>query len=140
MASYNIVYTSKAEELWLDGITWSKSGDGSWERGGWLTEHIPYTYYVIQCSICNHLSILRAFIDNESGEPIELIQKYPQLHYNYEIIPSAILETYLEAASIRTKAPHGYVALIRKALELVCIEKNAAGYNLLQKLNDLAIT
>lgn len=132
-----VVHTSEAEELWLDGRIWSQSDTGFWEDGGWLTEHIPYTYYVIQCRICNHLSILRGYID-ESGKPIELTQKYPQIKNHLEIIPSAIRDTYLEAARIRTRAPHGYVALIRKALELICIERNAVGQNLFQNLNDLA--
>lgn len=132
-----VVHTSEAEELWLDGRVWSQSNNGFWEDDGWLTEHIPYTYYVVQCSICNHLSILRAYLD-ESGKPTNITQKYPQIGHFSEIIPSEINETYVEAAHIRTKAPHGYVALIRKALELVCIEKGASGQSLFQNLNDLA--
>lgn len=133
-----VVHTSQARELWLDGITWSKSGDDPWERGEWITEYIPYTYYVIQCSVCNHLSILRAFLDYESDELIDLLQKYPLPNDYSEDIPIAIRETYLEAAGIRTKAPHGYVTLIRKTLELICAEKGAIGRNLYEKLNDLA--
>ncbi len=138
IALCEIVYTSHAKELWLDNITWSKSGDDPWERREWITEHIPYTYYVIQCPVCNHLSILRAFLDYESGEQIELLQKYPPPNDYSEDIPIAIRDTYLEATSIRTKAPHGYVTLIRKALELICTEKGAVGRNLYEKLNDLA--
>ena len=72
------VHQSNAKELWLDGITWGKADDGPWEKGEWLTEYIEYTYYVLQRPICNHLSILRAFISENSKEMVELVQKYPR--------------------------------------------------------------
>jgi hypothetical protein len=132
-----VVYQTTTLKLWEDGTVWGKSGDDDWTRD-WLTHFEPFRYCVVQCFTCEHLSLLGEFeVVVNNSDLHNLPQLYPiQLEFS-ENIPESIKNTYVEAATIRVRAPHAYAAQIRKGLEDICQNKGATGRTLFQQLQSL---
>jgi hypothetical protein len=135
--AYDVVFKATVEKLWEDGSVWMESDDDAWVKGEWLTDYEPYQYCVVQCTVCGHLSLLGEFDPLGNSEIHELAQLYPTSAELSTAVPESIRKTYLEAATIRVRAPHAYAGQIRRALELVCKDKDATGHNLFQQIASL---
>ena len=137
MATCNVVYQATTTKLWEDGVVWGKVGDGDWSQD-WLTHYEPFRYCVVQCETCEHLSLLGDYevvVDNDNLH--NLPQIYPTSLDLSDSVPEQVRKTYIEAATIRVRAPHAYAGQIRKALEVLCQDKGATDRNLFQQLESL---
>ena len=96
-----------------------------------------FIYLLLQCSTCGDYSLVGGF-------KIELPQstsEYPVLYPNSDTLDSSVPEklrkVYAEAAQIRLRAPNAYAGQIRRALEYLCKDQNAAGNSLYKQINSL---
>lgn len=62
---------------------------------------------------------------------------WPPSNQLHPCVPQSVRECYEEAAQIKSRSPHGFANQIRRALEALCIDRNAKGNVLAQQLKDL---
>jgi hypothetical protein len=99
------------------------------------------TYYnVLRCPACNKPNIVcYGWHDGmESEDEVSYEFLYP-LDKSIPLgLPSNILSTYKAAEKVKTIDVNAYAILMRRLLELVCIDRNATGKTLALMLKDLA--
>lgn len=99
------------------------------------------TYYdVLRCPACNKPNIVcYGWHDGmESEDEVNYEFLYP-LDKSIPLgLPSNILSTYKAAEKVKTIDVNAYAILMRRLLELVCIDRNATGKTLALMLKDLA--
>ena len=97
-------------------------------------------YSVLKCPACSKINIVSYFwresMDSDDDVAYENI--YPP-DKNVPIgLPESILKAFKAAEKIKTIDVNAYVILLRRLLELVCIDRNANGDTLAAMLTDLA--
>jgi len=99
------------------------------------------TYYdVLRCPACNKPNIVcYGWHDGmESEDEVNYEFLYP-LDKSIPLgLPPKILSTYKAAEKVKTIDVNAYAILMRRLLELVCIDRNATGKTLALMLKDLA--
>jgi len=98
------------------------------------------TYSVLKCPACENPNIISyEWHDSmESEEELYYVKLYP-LEKNMPIgLPDEIKKAYQAAQKVKSVDVNAYVILLRRLLELVCIDRNAKGKVLAQMLEDLA--
>jgi uncharacterized protein DUF4145 len=97
-----------------------------------------YIYEMLQCAACSGVALRRYhWHDFRDPDKIEIQQLYPTIGRSLEGLPASISKTYDEALQVRSN-PNAYGALCGRILELVCLDRGAAGRSLANKLKDLA--
>lgn len=97
-------------------------------------------YSVLECPACKKKNIIcYGWHDGmESDDEVTYEVLFPK-DKNIPIgLPATILKAYQAAEKIKTIDVNGYVILLRRLLELVCIDRNATGDTLALMLKDLA--
>jgi hypothetical protein len=99
------------------------------------------TYSVLQCPApsCNKITVTQ-FDWNEGmeDEDVEYEFLYPQKN-SYPIgLPESILKAFIAAEKIKSIEVNAYATLIRRLLEMVCIDRKAKGGTLAMMLKDLS--
>lgn len=108
------------------------------EEGGGFYEGDCYD--VLKCPACKKPTISTYFWHDfmDDGEEVKSETLYP-LPAKYPIgMPPRIYKAYEAADKIKQIDAEIYAIALRKVLELVCVEKNAQGKFLANKLQDLA--
>lgn len=98
------------------------------------------TYCVLECPACRKINII--YYDwhdgMESDDEIEYKLLYP-INQKYPLgLPDKILSAYKAAEKVKTIDVNAYAILMRRMLELVCIDRNAKQGTLAAMLKDLA--
>lgn len=97
-----------------------------------------FIYHVVECGTCKHISVLGGFElelgTNLQNHPV----LFPESNELDGSVPAPIRPVYSEAAKIRKRAPNAFAGQIRKALEYLCKDKNAAGQDLYHQLQSMA--
>jgi hypothetical protein len=103
------------------------------------TDTIDCTYYLTRCKTCNGISL---YYDDELDEHPGYINEaylcYPSIIRPSEEIPAVIRKTFNEALKVERISFDAFAILIRRALELLCKDKQASGRNLKEQIEDLA--
>ena len=107
-------------------------GRVAWESGT--------TYCVLECPACKKVNIV--YYDwhdgMESEDEVEYNLLYP-INQKYPLgLPDKILSAYIAAEKVKTIDVNAYAILMRRMLELVCIDRNAKQGTLAVMLKDLA--
>ncbi len=97
-------------------------------------------YEVLKCPACSRVNIVsygwHEYMESDEEFTYELL--YPQKS-NFPIgLPDNILKTLKAAEKIKTIDVNAYAILMRRLLELVCIDRKAKGANLALMLKDLS--
>ena len=99
------------------------------------------TYSVLKCPACEKVNIVTYFSheDMESEEEISYEFLFPQ-NPSYPLgLPEKILNAYKEAEKAKTTGVNAYAVLMRKLLEMVCLDKGASSKKtLFEMLKELA--
>lgn len=120
---HTIVFSTTEEK-----VLYSKEGFGS---------VFDLHLLLLKCPTCNRHS-LRENIDIETEKDIiESHVIYPNKKILPKEVPEKVKELYPEAERIKHISPKAYAVLMRIMLESICIDKNAEGKNLFEKLNFL---
>lgn len=97
-------------------------------------------YSVLRCPACYKTNIVSYYwsADMDSDDDVTYDNIFPP-DKNVPIgLPDNILKAYKAAEKIRTVDVNAYVILLRRLLELVCIDRKAKGDSLAKMLKDLA--
>jgi hypothetical protein len=97
-------------------------------------------YCVLKCPACSKINIVSYSwrSDMEPDDEVRYENMYPP-DKNIPIgLPPTILKAYKSAEKIKNDDVNAYVILLRRLLEMVCIDRNAKGKTLALMLKDLA--
>ena len=96
------------------------------------------SYFITKCPVCREVNIYRdSWHDmQEYQEPYDLL--YPSQKEFPVGIPGNILSTLKSAEKIKGIDVNAYAILLRRMLELVCIDRSAKGDTLAKMLKDLS--
>lgn len=95
-------------------------------------------YSILKCPACKKINIVSHFWHDALEEEAEYDFLYPQ-NASYPIgLPNKILKAFESAEKVKTIDVNAYAILIRRLLELVCLDRNATGGTLAAMLKDLA--
>lgn len=97
-------------------------------------------YSVLECPACKKINIVcyRWHDGMESDDEITYDLLYPKDKNTPIGLPENILKAFKAAEKIKTIDVNAYVILLRRLLELVCLDRKATGGTLALMLNDLA--
>lgn len=97
-------------------------------------------YLVLECPACKKRNIVAyGWHDSmESDEEIEYELLYPQESSLPVGLPDNIASTLRAAEKVKTIDVNAYAILLRRLLELVCLDRKASGETLAAMLKDLA--
>ena len=97
-------------------------------------------YSVLECPACKKVNIVcyswHEGIESDDEVTYEIL--YPEDKNTPIGLPSNILKAYSAAEKVKTIDVNAYAILLRRLLELVCIDRNANGQTLALMLKDLA--
>lgn len=92
-----------------------------------------------KCSVCNEpLLFVTTEADDDPSDLRGASILFPNSKKFPKSVPMQIAKNYFEAKRIEKISATGFVVLIRRALEFLCKDKNAAGRNLKDQIKDLA--
>lgn len=98
------------------------------------------TYSVLKCPACEKVNIVTYFWHDgmESEEEISYEFLFPQ-NPSYPLgLPEKILNAYKAAEKVKTIEVNAYAILMRRLLEMVCLDKGAGNGSLAEMLKELA--
>ncbi|MGE3607980.1 MAG: DUF4145 domain-containing protein [Bacteriovoracaceae bacterium] len=98
---------------------------------------------ILKCPACKS-EIIRKGYYNENYEPEDhvgpdVIYPEPKSSKDWSFLPEKILAAVQAAHSVKSVDTNAYGVLLGRVLDLVCIDKEAKGDKLIDKINDLSI-
>lgn len=106
-------------------------------------EYLPEVYdvyTVLKCPTCKEINVFTYFWNEnwDAEEDVKLDILYPQ-NVDYPLgMPENIKEAYNSAEKARFIGANAYAILVRRMLEMVCLDKKAEGKDLANMLSYLA--
>ena len=106
----------------------------------------PYTWVMYTCGTCGGLNLYGGFYGVFTETDFTRTRLHPRasllLPPGHMIspsnpIPPGIIKLYEEVWPLRHRAPAAFIGQIRRLLEFVCIDQNASGTTLFDKLSQL---
>jgi hypothetical protein len=102
---------------------------------GWNAGNV---YEILECPACEGVTFQRSYHhdnDQYSEEPVIL---YPTEATKVEGLPSEIERAYSAALAVKNIEAHAFAVLVRRLLEMICLDKGAQGKSLFEQLKVLA--
>ena len=97
-------------------------------------------YQLIECPACNNVLLREGYWHSElyadTGPNYEL--RYPQTKDSIVGLPENISKSYEAAIKVKNIDSNAFAVLLGRVLDLICIDKNAEGDSLFERLKDLA--
>lgn len=117
----------------------------NWDEGSGYYGYIEYLMFL--CPVCNKVSFLQKYWDcayngfDREGNEINYFDEeilYPINTFKSDYLPEKVKKAY--EAALKTKNIDNAICLValRRTLEIICNEKNAAGQTLWHKIEDLS--
>lgn len=107
--------------------------DNPYANGFWGFDR----YYIYLCPACERVRLAVVF-DSPADEPDKEEQLYPPARIRVGGLPPDISRALLAAEKVRKIDSNAFGVLLRRVLELVCIDRGADGPSLNDQLADLA--
>lgn len=102
-------------------------------------EAIPTYFFVVKCLSCQEISFFNDWEEsNNLGNLADANVLYPKSKIKLESLPLSVQESYREAVKVRSRSVVAFSILIRRALEIICIENQAPRGDLQGKILFLA--
>lgn len=97
-------------------------------------------YELLVCMSCHRVTLRSYFFHSDALEPdeIEVRLLYPTKRDAPSGLPPQISKAYNAASRVKAIDANAYGVLLRRVLELVCVDRKASGNDLNSKLADLA--
>lgn len=97
------------------------------------------TYQVLVCPACKKKNLVRFdWYEEMENEHIQYEMLYPTNDKTPLGLPQDIQNAYKAAERVKTVDVNAYAILLRRLLELVCLDRNASGGTLASMLQDLS--
>jgi len=85
---------------------------------------VPCEYFVVVCETCKDLLLYHAMAgDGISDNFQEGALQYPKTPKLHRSVPESVRDCYMEAAQIQNIAPNAYAVMLRRALEVLCDDR-----------------
>jgi hypothetical protein len=101
------------------------------------TYHAGTLWEVLICETCEKPTVRSGRYDERFDEQLEFRVFYPK-PLSLEGLPANIAAAHEAAIRVRAVDRNAYAVLMRRTLEMVCIQQNAQGSTLAKSLDDLA--
>ena len=108
------------------------SGSMEWDAG--------YIYELSKCPACSGIILRRYYWHDYAVDPSEIVYEelYPVANELPLGLPDEISKAYRAALKVRNIDANAYAVLLGRVLELVCVNRDATGDNLDNKLKNLS--
>jgi hypothetical protein len=113
-------------------VTEEDEQEVEWESGNIETIPIEWHLLLFKCEVCKTASLR---VMGDWGDKPQ--QVYPELK-KLSGVPDAVKRSYDEARKVRRVSAIAFIALIRRALEYLCIDQRAVGRDLKEQLDYLS--
>lgn len=104
----------------------------SWDEG-------PF-WEILECQACNQVLFRKGYWheyrSEETGPRYEIL--YPNEPEQIRSLPKPISKAYEAAQKVKAIDSNAFAVLLGRVLDLVCIDKNATGDSLFERLKDIA--
>ena len=100
--------------------------------GAILSENPKYQHTIVRISRCDHCEQPALWFKDKLAYPDSSLAPSPNPH-----MPAEIKRDYEEAASILGKSPRGAAALLRLAIQKLCVHLECQGQNINQDIKSL---
>lgn len=107
-----------------------EKGRHEWDAG--------YIWQLIICPACSNVSLRKGWYHEYTDEIPKFETIYPIRKDNVDGLPDNIQKAFDAALKVKNIEANAYAVLLRRLLELICIDKKADGNNLHQQLEFLA--
>ena len=121
VAGYSQVRTYSADD-----------GSMDWSAGN--------VFEILKCPACDGVTLQRAHFDDRFPEEWEPVVLYPTEARKVEGLPAEIERAYAAALAVKSIEAHAFAVLVRRLLEMICLDKGAQGRSLFEQLKFLAQT
>lgn len=103
-----------------------------WNYGNWYLHNGGNYDNVIWTGHCQHCNEHTMWIKDKMYYPDTGSSPFPN-----PVMPESVRKLYLEAASIMSKSPRGAAALLRLAIQILCVELGESGKNINEDIKKL---
>jgi Domain of unknown function (DUF4145) len=107
-------------------------GSMAWSAGN--------VYEILKCPACGGVTFQRGFFHDEFPEEWEPVVLYPTEADKVDGLPPEIERAYAAALAVKGIEAHAFAVLVRRLLEMICLDKGAEGRSLFEQLKSLAQT
>lgn len=95
--------------------------------------------FLTQCGTCDEVSLFRTWEYADNPEYlVDAAVLFPPERKFAGMVPKEIEISYSEAGKVKKISPIAFAILIRRALEILCLERKAVGKDLYEKIRSLA--
>jgi len=102
----------------------------------------PVDYTLWQCSTCDGVSLYLVTQDDWSNPEDDYFDVasmvYPDEKKFENVVPDSVRNSYAEAKKVKNNSSCAFAVLIRRSLEQICVDQDATGQSLKDKISDLA--
>lgn len=125
-------------------------GPDNWDLSDWQPYSVGDVYSILECPACSQINIISYWWNDEwEFEEDDFDRNFDENNLWYKQLypteknlpvglPEKILNAYKAAEKIKTIDTNAYAVLLRRLLELICIDREAQGKTLASMLKDLA--
>jgi hypothetical protein len=97
-------------------------------------------YEILACPACDGVTFQRGYFHDQFPEEWQPVVLYPTEAKRVEGLPAVIERAYAAALAVKGIEAHAFAVLVRRILEMICLEKGAQGRSLFEQLKFLAQT
>jgi hypothetical protein len=97
-------------------------------------------YEILTCPACNGVTFQRGYFNDQFPEEWQSVVLYPTEAKKVDGLPPEIERAYTAALAVKGIEAHAFAVLVRRLLEMICLDKGAQGRSLFEQLKSLAQT
>jgi Domain of unknown function (DUF4145) len=94
-------------------------------------------YEILQCPACNGVTFQRVHFHDHFPEERQPVVLYPTEAKKVDGLPPEIERAYAAALAVKGIEAHAFAVLVRRLLEMICLDKGAQGRTLFEQLTFL---
>jgi Domain of unknown function (DUF4145) len=110
----------------------SSDGNLEWSEGN--------VYEILKCPACDGVTFQRGYFHDQFPEEWQPVVLYPTEAKKVDGLPTEIERAYAAALAVKGIEAHAFAVLVRRLLEMICLDKGAQGRNLFEQLKFLVQT
>lgn len=110
----------------------ASDGTMEWSEGN--------VYEILKCPACDRVTFQRGYFHDQFPDEWQPVVLYPTEAKKVDGLPTEIERAYAAALAVKGIEAHAFAVLVRRLLEMICLDKGAQGRSLFEQLKVLAQT